>query len=71
MITPELQSKIAMWRAKANAGTLPIEEMREAIVVLRAGRRAAESASTSSKRTSRAKIPTRSADDMLGDLESL
>lgn len=69
MITPELQSKIAVWRQKAAADTLSIDEMREAIAALRGSRRSAVEASAASKRSS--KSPARSADDMLGELEGL
>lgn len=69
-ITPELQSKIAGWRQRAAEGTLTIEEMREAILHLRAGRVSAQNASAASTRKKAiAAIP--SAADMLSDLEAL
>lgn len=64
MISPELQSKMAEWRMKATANTLSLDEMREAILALRASRRSA--ADSKPSRTS--KTPARSADDMLNDL---
>lgn len=66
-MSPELQSKIATWRAKAVNGTLSPEEMKEAILALRADRVGAAVASAASKRTkAKAEIP--SADDMLSEL---
>ena len=70
MISPELQSKLFAWRQKAAAGTLSIEEMREAIALLREGRSAAQTAgreAAASKRAS-SKAPARSADDLLSEL---
>ena len=62
IISPELQNKLSIWRSKAAAGTITLEEMREAIVALRAGRKGAAAApSTKSK-------SNRSADELLGDL---
>lgn len=64
-VTPELQSKIALWRRKAQDGTITLDEMKEAIIAMRMGRKsAAEAAASSGKK----KKPTRSADDMLGEL---
>lgn len=69
-IPAELQAKIASWRLKAADGTLSLDEMREAIKYLRAGRVQAANASAASKRKAAiAVIP--SADDMLSDLEGL
>ena len=66
----ELQAKITSWRLRAAEGSLTIEEMREAIKYLRAGRVAAANASAASKRkTAIAVIP--SADDMLADLADM
>ena len=64
MMSPELQAKIALWQQKALAGTLTLEEQREAIRLMRADR---ITASVTTK-TSRSKAPARSADDLLGDL---
>ena len=66
----ELQSKIEHWRKGAAENTLSIEEMKEAIVHLRAGRLAAAAASAPAKRKKAiAEIP--SADDLLSELEDL
>jgi len=62
IISPELQNKLSIWRSKAAAGTITLEEMREAIVALRAGRKGAAAEPKGTKRSSR------SADDLLGDL---
>ncbi len=55
MYTPELQSQIETWRAMAKAGTLPKEELKEALVMLREGRVGAAKVSAKS-RTSKAPI---------------
>jgi len=73
MTSPELQNQIAIWRQKAAANTLSIEEMREAIAALRGSRKSASEASAASKAKPRASSrgPSRSADDLLKDLEGL
>lgn len=63
----ELQSKIAEWRARALDGTLTLEEMRDAISLLRAGRVSAAAASDSSRRA-KAKVAIPSGDDLLKEL---
>ena len=70
MISPELQAKIALWRAKAADGTLSREEMREAILAIRGDRKNAAAASDQARRT-RAKKEIKSADELLGELEGL
>ena len=70
MLTPEVQSKIAEYRAKATAGTLTIEEMRNAIILLR-GNRTLAAQQVKSSRSKSAKAPARSADDLLGELGGL
>lgn len=65
MLTPEVQSRLAALRAKATANTLTLEEMREAIVLMRGSRlQAAETA----KKSRSKKAPARSADDLLAEL---
>jgi hypothetical protein len=49
MYTPELQSQVETWRAKAKAGTLTKEELREALVMLREGRVGAARVSAKSR----------------------
>jgi hypothetical protein len=70
MISPELQSKLFLWRQKSDNGTITLEEMREAVKELRAGRlTAGMAAKTTGSR--KAKGPTQSADAMLSELEGL
>lgn len=66
VVPPELQSKIAVWRAKALDGTISLDEMREAVILLRGGRKAAQEASEASGK--KAKKPARAVDDMLSEL---
>ena len=71
--SPELQSKIQMWRQKAREGTLSADEMREAIAALRQDRVAASATSAAAKErksTARAKKDINS-DAMLDELEGL
>ncbi|MGH9425203.1 MAG: hypothetical protein ACRD2L_02705 [Terriglobia bacterium] len=66
MHSPELQSKIISWRAKCVAGTITLEEMREAIKLMRGERVTAGQASLR-KRSG----PAKSADDLLSELGSI
>ena len=68
--TPEMQAKISIWRQKALEGTLSVEEMKEAILALRAGRVSAAHASESARR-SKAKTEIPSADELLAELGDL
>lgn len=70
VVPPDLQSKITMWRSKEAAGTLTIDDMREAVLALRQGRKQAAVASASSGKKS-PKKPSRSAEDLLGELGAL
>ena len=69
-VTPEISMKIAAWRQKAAEGTLTLDDMKEAIIYLRAGRVNAQSASAAAKRK-KAIIAIPSAADMLNDLENM
>lgn len=51
LITPETEMKIKLWREKAAAGTLTMDEMKEAIIILRAGRLAASEAASKTAST--------------------
>ena len=62
-----LQEKVAIWRQKAQANALTVDEMREAILALRQGRVGASIASDSSRRKAAVKVIP-SADDLLGEL---
>lgn len=68
MHSPELQSRIALWRAKCQDGTMTSEEYLEAIALLREGRLAAAHAAAKSKSKAR---PAVDGDALLGDLDSL
>ena len=66
-MTPELNQKIAAWRQKAVDGTLTLEEMKEAIVALQAGRVSASIASATSK-SKKAPMNVPSADSLMDEL---
>lgn len=72
--SPEVQSKIAIWRQKAIDGTLTKEEMMQAILIVRGDRKSAavasEKATTTRAKTAKGK-PVLNADDLLNDLEGL
>lgn len=68
---PELLNKLSTWRARAADGSLTIEEMREAVKVLRANRMStAEAAAKSTKSGSKKKVPAApiNAEDLLSQL---
>lgn len=68
-MTPELNSKIAVWRARCAGQGEPmtVEEYKEVIAQVRGGRVTAAAASDSSKkRAAKAAIPN--ADDLLDEL---
>ena len=67
----DLQLKVEEWRTKARAGTLTLEETREAIKVLRAGRSLIAPATGGSKTNRTAKAAKPSGDDLLSELEGL
>jgi hypothetical protein len=69
-MTPEMMSKIAIWRQKAAEGTLTVEEMQGAIIALRGDRRGAAVASEKSRKAKAPKAEVR-ADDLLSELEGL
>ena len=70
MLTPEAQARIAEYRAKATAGTITLEEMKAAVIFMRGTRKSALS-EPSEPGSKRSKRPTRSADEMLNELEGL
>lgn len=69
----DLAMKVEAWRAKARAGTLTLEETREAIKVLRQGRALISTATGGSKtnRSATAKAKQPDLDGMLNELECL
>ena len=64
---PDIQEKIQIWRQKAEAGTLSLPEMREAIAYLRQGRVMATEAAK--KRGTSKKVVN--SEDLLSELEGL
>ena len=70
MATLDTMTKIAIWRQKAVDGTLTIDEMREAIQIMRGYRRGAAIASDKARKAKAGTaIPT--ADDLLAELGDL
>ena len=69
-ISPETASKIAVWRAKSADGTLTIEELREAIKIMRQDRISAAHASATS-RQAKAKTVIPAAADLLSAMKGL
>lgn len=67
-MAPELLQKLAIWRAKAADGTLTLDEMREAVALMRGDRKSGASAASSGTRRAKAKAEILSADDMLSEL---
>lgn len=67
MYSPELQSKLQLLRAKVADNTITDDEVKEAAVLLRQERRAAQE--NSAKRRVRAKEMTKSGEDLLAELE--
>lgn len=66
-MTPELNSKITIWRQKALEGTLSVDDLKSAIEALRGDRRGASVASEASRR-GKAKVVVPSAEDLLAEL---
>lgn len=68
-LTPELASKIAIWRARCSGQGEPmtLEDYKEALKLLRGDRMTASAASDASK-TKKAKAQIPNADDLLDDL---
>lgn len=73
--SPELLNQIKIWQQKSTDGTITLEEMREAVKILRAGRVSAITEAGVAKRAAagkgKSKTPARSADTLLGDLDKL
>lgn len=67
--SPEIQAKIAIWRAKNADGTITIAEMREAVEVMRAGRVSAAYSGAKAAAKAKARVPT--AEELLNDMEGL
>lgn len=63
-MSPELIAKIANWRAKQAAGTMTVEDWREAMEGLRSDRTARQAAAQS-KRTAKGPVDTQALKDSL------
>jgi len=71
MSNPDLSFKVAEWRQKAREGTLSMDEMKEAIKVLRAGRAMIPAATGGSRTRKTASSTKPSGEDLLSELEGL
>ena len=67
-MTPEMREKITILRQKALEGPLSLEDMKEAIILLRSDRQSASMAASEAAKRGRAKQTVKSADDMLKEL---
>lgn len=70
MTTLDTMTKIAIWRQKAVDGTLTVEEMKEAIQIMRGDRRGAAIASDKARKA-KAGVAIPTADDLLAELGDL
>lgn len=50
MYSPEVQTQIYVWRAKALDGTLTVDELKQSTAILREGRASAATASDTARR---------------------
>lgn len=66
-LSPEILNRIAQFRAKSLDKTITIEELREAIIMMRQDRVTAQNVA-STTRASKAKKPTQSVADMEAEL---
>jgi len=71
MYDQDVSAKMALWRQKARNNELTVEEMREAITVLRAGRLSAHTASAATKTRAASKKTPVDSDQLLGELDGL
>lgn len=68
-MSPETQQRIQVLRMKAAENTITLDEMKEAVALLRADRTRAAFTSEKSRATkNKAKAEIKSADDMLNEL---
>ncbi|MGI0133700.1 MAG: hypothetical protein ACREBW_01920 [Candidatus Micrarchaeaceae archaeon] len=67
--SPEVQSKIAVWRRKALDGTITLDEMKQAILIMREARNSAAQQTRAKPASNRRS--TKSADDLLSEFENL
>ncbi len=71
MHSPELQSRIALWRQRCAEGLMTQDDYREAIALLREGRLNAAHAAASSKAKASPKKPPADGDSLLDELDGL
>lgn len=69
MYSPELQSKLALYRQKVANGTITDDELRESVELLRAERKTASQNAAAKRRT--VSKPARDGNDLLAELEGL
>lgn len=67
--SPELINRVAEWRRKMQDGTITLDEQKEAIIVLRQNRFAAQASPAKAKAAGKAKAPKKSAEDLLSELD--
>lgn len=66
-MSPELVSQIAIWRQQASEGNLTIDQMRQAVILLRGDRKTA-AVSSDQARKQKARKEIKTADEMLKEL---
>jgi hypothetical protein len=72
LLSPEQQTRLIEWRAKAQAGSITLDELKAAVVMMRAGRSAAVTASAAGRASKAKAKPTEKAvESMLDELEGL
>jgi hypothetical protein len=67
---PEVLNRVALWRQMEKDGTMSDDELIKAVIWLREKRRAAATSAgqAAADRPKKSKAPTKSADDLLGEL---
>lgn len=72
-MTPEMISKISVWRARARAGELTKDELKEFVSMIRKEREGAGAVSAKARATRSAATAKKNinSDDLLGELEGL
>lgn len=73
MYSAEVQNQINIWRTKSAAGEITIDELRQAIKIMRGDRMATAEANAKAAKSpgGKAKKPAKSADEMFKELEGL
>lgn len=71
MYSPQESAEILVLRAKVNAGTITVEELKRGLSLLQKSRAAAQVTSTKSRTTKAAAKAPINSDDLLGELGSL